>query len=289
MASTESKYPFKNEWTNEKKGLRKELISFKYHSVTKANDLSKCCVTISEITGLKDHHDSEYLRGEHENEYWIKLGDALTPIDCYVEILLKQMLIGETSRCFMRTKSSECISFVVKLIRIEFGGYLYSKSSSEIVALAQHYKENGVKMFKKYPLFAHDYFNKAAKCLISCLPFDTLNERMPGPENLKPEKLQELLENIFMNVAACLNKEKRFEESLHVLEFTERTENIPDKAIYRRAQAHFHIGQLDEAKTVLERINYKDNNECNSLYMNIIEKWKVSNQNYTDMVKKMFG
>lgn len=282
-------YPNSKEWTDEKRGLRKELISFKYQSVTKASDVSKCLVVISDVSGLRDNHETEYLRHDSNVEYWVALGDARTPIDYYIEVFLKQMLIGETSRCTINTKSNQSIQFVLKLIRIEFGGYFYSKSLPDLVHTVQHYKENGVKMFKKYPLFAHEYFSRAAKLLISCLPFNTLKERDMNIEESSPEFLQELLETIYMNLAACLIKEKRYEEALHVLDFTDRIENVPDKAIYRRATAHLHLGQLDEAKSILERINFKENKECNALYQNVVEKWKVSNDRYTTMVKKMFA
>lgn len=283
-------YPITKEWTDTKRGLRKEVISFKYQSVTKASDISKCLVVISDVSGLRDNHETEYLRSDNNNiEYWMTLGDARTPIDYYIEIFLKQMLIGETSRCTINTKSNQHIQFVLKLIRIEFGGYFYSKSLPDLVHTVQQYKENGVKMFKKYPLFAHEYFSRAAKLLISCLPFDTLKEREMNIDESSPEFLQELLETIYMNLAACLIKEKRYEEALHVLKFTDRIENVPEKAIYRRATAHFHLGQLDEAKSILERINCKENKECNALYQNVVDKWKVSNDRYKTMVKKMFA
>lgn len=287
--SKNDEYPVAKEWTDAKRGLRKELIAFKYQSVTKASDISKCLVSISEVSGLRDSHDTEYLRGDNNTEYWVTLGDALTPIDYYIEIFLKQMLIGETSRCTITTKSTKSIQFALKMIRIEFGGYFYSKSLPELVHIVQHYKENGVKMFKKYPLFAHEYFSRAAKLLISYLPFNTLQEREMNTEEWTPESLQELLETIYMNLAACLIKEKRYEEALHVLEFTDRNENVPDKAIYRRATAHFHLGQLDEAKSILERINYKESKECNALYQNVVGEWKSANDKYAKMVKKMFA
>lgn len=281
--------PIAKEWTDEKRGLQKDLITFEYQSMTKASDVSKCLVTISDVSGLRDNHDTEYLRSDSSIEHWVHLGDACTPIDYYIEIFLKQMLIGEISRCTIKTKSEHSIQFVLKIIRIEFGGYFYSKSVTELVHTVQHYKENGVKMFKKYPLFAHEYFSRAAKLLISCLPFDTLNERTMDIEESSPEFLEELLDTIHMNLAACLLKEKRYDEALHVLKFTDRIENVPDKAIYRRAIAHFHLGQLDEAKLILERINYKEHKECNALYQTVVEKWKLSNDKYTQMVRKMFA
>lgn len=283
------KYPVAEEWNDEKRGLRKELITFEYECVTKASDLSKCLVVISDVDGLRDNHDTEYLRCGNNTEYLVTLGDACTPIDYYIEIFLKQMLTGETSRCTINSKSNASIKFVLKMIRIEFGGYFHAKSLADVVQIVQHYKENGVKMFKKYPLFAHEYFGRAAKLLISFLPFNTLKERDMDIGASSPEFLQELLETIDMNLAACLIKEKRYDEALHVLEFTNRTESVPHKAIYRRATAHYHLGQWDEAKSILERINYKENKECNALYENVIAEWKLSNEKYSQMVKKMFA
>lgn len=284
------KYPIEKEWTDDSKGLHKELISFKFQSTTKANDLSKCCVAITELNGLKDHHASEYLRAEHRNlDYWITISNAVTPIDCYVEVFLKRMLIGETSQCSIKTKSGDYISFIIRLIRVEFGGYLYGKSLPEIVTLAQHYRENGVKMFKDYPLFAHDYFNKAAKVLISCEPFETLAERETGMKEADPVKLRELLEAILSNISLCLIKQQRYDEAAHVMEFADRPDNVTEKQIYRRANALFYLGKLDDAKQAIERINYKDKKECLLLHNNIVEKLKESNQNYRKMLKNMFA
>lgn len=281
-------YPIEKEWYDEKKGLRKELVAFKFQSVTKPNDLSKCCVAITELNGLKEHHSSKYLRDEHRSlDYWITINNALFPIDCYIELLLKRMLIGETSRCSIRTKSGDYISFVMRLIRIEFGGYYYSKSLAEIVTLAQHYKDNGVKMYKDYPLFAQEYFNRAAKILISCEPFETLKEREYS--EVDPAKLRELLETILSNLCQCLIKQERYEEAAHVIEFADRTENVPEKAIYRRANALYLLGKLEDAKQTIERINFKDKKECLLLHTKIVEKLKQSNSNYRKMIKNMFA
>lgn len=283
-------YPIEKLWTDDKKGLKKELVSFQYQSMTKANDLSKCLVSITEIKNLCDEHDTKYLRDVNAaNEYWISITKALTPIDCYVELFLKRMMMGETSRCSITTKTGVIISFVIHLIRIEFGGYMYAKDFHTVLTLAQRYKENGVKMFKRYPLFAHDYFNKAAKVLISCEPFETLAEREIGMTEADPVKLRELLENILMNISACLIKQERYDEAAYVMEFADRPENVSDKAIYRRANALYYWGKLDDARQTIERINYKDNKECLNLYVNISKKLAQSDQTYRSMVKKMFN
>lgn len=281
-------YAIDKEWCDEKKGLRKELIAFKFQSVMKPTDLSKCCVAITELHGLKDCHSSNHLRNEQRSrDFWITINDALCPIDCYVECFLKHMLMGETSRCSITTKSGDHLSFVIKLIRIESGGYYYSKSLAEIVQLAQRYKENGVKMYKDYPLFAQDYFDKAAKLLISCEPFETLQERESG--NINATELRQLLETILSNICQCLIKQQRYDEAAHVMEFAERTENVPEKAIYRRANALYLLGRLEDAQRTIERINYKDQKECLLLHTNIVEKLKQSNSNYRKMIKNMFA
>lgn len=284
-------YPIEKRWCDDAKGLCKVVISYKFQSTTKANDFSKCCVAITELNGLKDHHASEYLRAEHRHlDYWITLSNAVTPIDCYVEVFLKRMLIGEMSQCSIKTKSGDLITFAMRLIRIEFDGYLYGKQLADIVAYAQHYRENGVKMFKDYPLFAHEYFNKAAKLLISCEPFETLAERDTEAKDVAdPVKLRELLETILSNISLCLIKQQRYDEAAHVMEFADRPENVTEKQIYCRANALYHLGKLDDARHTIERINYKEKKECLLLHNSIVEKLKASDQNYRKMIKNMFA
>lgn len=42
------------EWTCSKNGLRKELIDFTFNSMTKATEISKCLVNISDVKNLED-------------------------------------------------------------------------------------------------------------------------------------------------------------------------------------------------------------------------------------------
>lgn len=156
-------------WLDEKKGLKKQLLSFKFEVMTKVTDLGRCLVEISDVENPKNHL-SKLLDFESLNdEVWVQIGSSLTPIDCYIECFLKEMFIGEISKCSITTKSS-IISFVLKMKQIEFKGHHFEKSADEMYHLAKEYKENGVIMFKEYPLFAQNYFNLAAKFLLSYLP-----------------------------------------------------------------------------------------------------------------------
>lgn len=277
-------------WKDEAKGLRKELISFQYCTIVKASELSECLVEFQEIISLdRDKYKTNYLQEENvAREYWIKIGHAVTPIDCYVEEFLKQMLTNETSKCHITTKSSEVITFTVKLKRIEFGGYYFEQPACKMYELARLYKDNGVKMFKEYPLFAHNYFNLAAKCLLSFNPFDDIEDVLADCE-LERKDFEELLQNIYLNIAACLIKENRFDDILHVLNFTKVQSEPSEKAIYRLALAYFHLKQYEQAKQTIERINYKNNKNLVQLMAKICEFWKVDKDNYSTMVRKMFS
>lgn len=279
------------DWTDERRGLRKILISFAYTSVDKASELSECFVDIIDIVNLNGR-DSEYL--SETKERLIRMGDALTPIDCYVEIFLKQMFVGELSRCSITTKSNEQIEFTLKLKAINSIRYYYELSPNELYDVASKYKENGVKMYKKYPEFAQNYFNLSAKLLISLKPFDSLNDRKgdsPKPDKnhgIDPNLLQTLHDGVCLNIAACLIKQNRHEDVLYVLkDLTERTFN--EKGIYRRAVAHLSLKQYDEAKEQIERLNFKENHEFHSLHLRIMSEMKEYNKRYENMVKKMFG
>ncbi|XP_059611103.1 uncharacterized protein LOC132258026 [Phlebotomus argentipes] len=157
-----------------------------------------------------------------------------------------------------------------------------------MVNLAQKYRENGVEMFKKYPIFAQDYFNRAAKCVLSLGPLQSESQE-PPLEDVSPEELQKLLESVYNNISACLLKQERFEEVLYLMEFTKREDDVPEKAIYRKALAHNGLRQHAEAKTELERLNYKENKEILALWNKNQAEWQVEENKYAQMVQKMFA
>lgn len=273
------------EWVDERRGLRKVLIEFNYTNMDKASELSQCLVEIIDVTNPADR-ESEYLNDAAEK--WIRMGDAVTPIDCYIDIFIKQMFVGELSRCIIITKTDDRIEFTIKLLEIKLNGYFYELTPKELCDVASKYKENGVKMYKKYPEFAQNYFNLSAKLLISLKPFDKLDTEKDVKQKIDQKSVQSLHDAVYLNIAACLIKQNRYEEVLHVVkDLTEQSHN--EKGIYRRALAHLNLKQYDEAKQQIERLNYKENHEFQSLYNRITSEMKEYNAKYADMVKKMFG
>lgn len=276
------------EWNDEKRGLRKVLIAFNYTNMDKVSDLSECLVDISDVSNLHGR-ESEYL--SDTGERLIRMGDAVTPIDCFVEIFIRQMFVGELSRCCVTTKTDEQIEFTIKLMRIDCPRYFYELSPKELHEIASKYKEQGVKMYKKYPAFAQNYFNLSAKLLISLKPFNTLDSREANESfkhQIDEQSLQTLHDGICSNIAACLIKQNRYEDALYVLnDLTERTNN--EKGIYRRALAHLSLQQYDEARQQIERLNFRENHEFHALHNRIVSETKEYNERYAHMVKKMFG
>lgn len=276
-------------WQDDTKGLRKEVISFRYFTVVKASELSRCLVDILEIQNLNtEKHKTNYLLEENiGQEFWVPIGHAVTPIDCYVEEFLKQMFTNETSKCSITTKSSGNIEFTMRVKRVEFGGYYCEQNAVKMFELAKLYKDNGVQMFKDYPLFAHNYFNLAAKCLLSFNPFDDIADLLTDCD-LTRKDFDDLLQNIYLNIAACLIKQERYDDILHVLNYSLVQEDPSEKAIYRLAVAYFHLKQFENAKNTIERINYKNNKDLVQLLAKVVEFWKVDHNKYSNMVKKMF-
>ncbi|XP_049536478.1 uncharacterized protein LOC125951581 [Anopheles darlingi] len=215
------------------------------------------------------------------------MGTAVTPVDCYVELLLQQMLPNEESRCAIQTKQHGDITFTIKLMRIEDQQYYYEQTATSALELAKRYKANGVVMYPKYPSFAQAYFNRAAKCLMSWSPIEQLDPAIEGPGKI--EEMQALLQTLQLNISACLIKENRYEEALYVLRFTDQQEQPSEKATYRKALAQFRINQFTEAIATLEKINYTANKECSALYKQIDGARQQETNKYTAMVKKMFG
>jgi FK506-binding protein-like len=274
-------------WIDEAKGLRKEVLNFKYVSTIKATELSKCMVAFSEISN-DIQRESNYLR---HGEVFIEMGSALTPIDCYIELFLLKMQLCEESRCSIRVRHGDEVSFVLKLMKVEFGGYYYELTADGMHQLAQMYKENGVKMYKNYPIFAQQYFSKAAKCLLSYSALrdvqDQSEEESPSMDDIL-EKMTALLEVVYLNLSMCLIKQNRFEEVAYLLAFVDKQENPSEKAIYRKALAHYQLKQFEEAKSTLEKVDYVSNKDLYTLWTKLHASWKLEENKYSDMVRKMF-
>lgn len=268
----------------EGKGLRKEKISYVFISMDKATEISKCRVLFSDISDLGGR-ESNYL--SISDEQLISLSTSTTAIDCYIELFLMQMFSGEKSRCFIQTANDGPeLSFTIEMLEVQFTKYLFEMTPLEMFEWATLCKNNGVKMYKQYPRFAQFYFSQACKGLISIRPFDELKPE----EGTDAVALQALFDNVYINLAACLVQESRWEDILELLkEITGRPHVVSEKAIYRRALAHFHMKQYDEAKEQLERVNYRENKEFLKLYNNVCAEWKKYQDCYANMVKKMFG
>ncbi|XP_055851626.1 uncharacterized protein LOC129915936 [Episyrphus balteatus] len=277
-----------NEWKDSKRGLYKKILAIKFVKLHKPTTLSICRVKISNISSLEDRQSS-YLR--QIDEFDLEMGSAVTPVDCYIEILVQNMLLGEASQCQIKSKSGEPINFEISLIAISPTKYLFQLNVKEIYDLAQKYRANGVEMFKTYPKFAHEYFCRAAKCLISFKPFDVLAKES---NELDGTDMKVLLQTLQTNIAACLLQEQRFEDVLCLTEFVNSMspDEIKDveKALYRRALAYSNVKAYDKVLATLDKVdNIRDKKEFMALYNRTKENWKRDEDHYKSIVQRMFN
>uniref|UniRef100_A0A034W9F6 Uncharacterized protein n=1 Tax=Bactrocera dorsalis TaxID=27457 RepID=A0A034W9F6_BACDO len=275
------------EWTMPAKGLRKQVLSLdNFKFLNKPHLVSKVVVKVEEVQNLNGR-ESQYLSNELiEQEQKVEIGSALTPVDCYVELLVRQLVVGERARCFIATKTEE-IRFILTLIKIEETKEIYKLNVAEMYAHAMRYKENGVVMFKQYPYFAHAYFSRAAKFLISYKPFEGLTLHKDG---ISSEEMQMLFTQIQTNLAACLLNEQRYDDVLYQTKFVEEHPNATEKSIYRRAMAFYHLKEFEKAQKLIESVsNYQGKKEFAKLHQRLGESWKTSNEQYKNVVKRMFS
>ncbi|XP_062538358.1 uncharacterized protein LOC134206646 [Armigeres subalbatus] len=248
---------------------------------------ARCLIDISAISNPEGKESNILNKDESSSEQWIVIGNGLTPVDCYIELIVMEMLPNEKSMCSITCCNGQNVDCVIQLLRVENPNPPFTRSALENLSRAKNYKEKGVQMFPRYPLFAHTYFNRAAKCLLSCAPLDALDPALEGPDTI--EEMQTLLEIIYLNISACLIKQNRFEEVMQVLKFVKHQVKPSDKAIYRMALAQYHVKQFSEAIETLERIDYMANKECSTLFHRIKTTKQQEENAYNNMVKKMFG
>lgn len=272
-------------WWDEERGMRKKIIHLDYSSMEKPSMLSKCHILISQIENPHGY-ESNYLK---EAESVIEIGYPTTVVDYFIEEFLKQMLVGEKSHCSIVPRSGPETSFILELKLNHSECPWFKLTVKEIYEHAKKTKEAGVVMFKNCRPIAQVLFNHAAKCLLSFAPFEALTIKT---EEIDGEELQQLLDNIYTNIAACLLKEKRYDDVIDLLKnIAERSDQqpLPEKAIYRLALAHFYIKQYDEAKAQIERLDYKENATFRNLHTDILTEINAYKTNYSSMVKKMFA
>lgn len=269
-------------WDDPKKGIGKKTIEFDSSHLISPTEVSKVTVKISDIKNLEDR-ESHYLDNV-DKEFLIQMGSAVTPIDCYIETLLLHIKKLECCSCFIKTTVTE-ITFTLTVIEIEDNRSFFSLKLKEMFDLSQKYKANGVSMYKKHPRFAEDYFCRSAKILISCKPFDQLTEKDDGVEG---SELKDFLQNLYINIAACKIKDGKFDDVLFLTQSVEDSlKDASEKAVYRRALALCNLQKYEEGKQLLDSYGTK-NPEMSKLYKRIHSEWKVSEEKYASLVRKMF-
>lgn len=215
----------------------------------------------------------------------LSLRTARTAVDCTLSLALQQMLPNERSRIRIETRSGAAISVTVHLIRIRHNParYPHQLSAAETLQWAAVQKANGVALFKRSPRFAQRAFSGAAKALLSLRPFDDRAE-----DGVAVADLHAMYGGVCQNLAACLLQQERYEDVLYVLQAVTAAPDAPERAVYRRALAHFRLRQLDEASEQLERLNYAQNPEQRALHEQIVQAQSEYQSSYSTMVRKMF-
>lgn len=262
--------------------------------MARATELSTVTVELDRIENLAAEVDSKLLaEGPRTVEH--EMGTATTPVDCYLEVIFKNMLIGEHSHCFVERKSGKVISFTVRMKGMTGRRHIHQLTLPELVGQAKRYKETAVETFKKYPRLAHDYFARAHKLITSWGQKDLAAWTMEADGVDGPE-VQQLLRTIGHNISACLLLEKRYEETVMLLDGmmsgehggeTEK-EALFEKAMFRKAKALYELKRFQEAVNCLEKLDYQSNPTLSAMHKTAQEQVRKENADYSSMVKKMF-
>uniref|UniRef100_A0A1A9VVX2 Uncharacterized protein n=1 Tax=Glossina austeni TaxID=7395 RepID=A0A1A9VVX2_GLOAU len=274
------------EWKMPRKGLHKTVLALDFKSLSKPHVLSKVIISIQEVQNLQGR-ESMYLDDQKaEQDVTMEMGKACTPLDYYLEILVQQMIEGETAECIIETKTGKTVC-ILTLKSVLESKKIQMLTPPEMYQLALNYKENGVKMFRTYPKFAHEYFARAAKCLISYKKFENLTKKRDG---IAGKDMEELMLQIHTNLAACLLNEKRYEDVVYHTNFVDNMSEPAEKSVYRRAVAYYHMKEFELAQKTIERLsNFREKKEFVSLYQKVKDGWKDSNNQFKGMVQKMFS
>lgn len=275
-------------WYDPNNGLAKVNLDLDFVSMDKATLLSTVTFEVSDVNNAEGV-ESKILAASPGIKQVHKLGTGETPVDCYMDMILMRMLVGEHSRCYIERKTTQTpINFTVRLLAIDNIKHVHQLSPQEVVELAGQYKESGVRMFKRWTRQAHVYFGRAHKLLVSypggkCLKACTVEE-----DGVDGEVVQTLLNNLLNNLAACLLAEERYEDVVQLLNDDE-VDSQSEKAIYRKAQALYQLKRYEEAEKCIARFNnWQSNPALVKLSEMVRGQIKKDKEVFTNMVKKMF-
>lgn len=272
-------------WRDHELGLVKVNLGLEFVSMAKATLTSTVTFELEQVD-IEEGLESCLLRGPPGvREY--KIGTAETPIDCYVEVVLSRMLIGEYSRCHMeRRTSKKMISFTIRVKGIKSRRHVHQLTTKELFTLATDYKERGVRMFKKWPIFAHIYFGRAFKLLNSYPDYKCMYDCSLEEDGIDGKEVMTLVHNVRHNLAACLMLEKNYGEVICLLDHPDDVR--AEKAMYRKAQALYHVKRYEDALECFQELDWEQNPAMVKLNAMIRQEMVKESQEYTKMVRKMF-
>lgn len=273
-------------WLDKERGLSKINIQYPVNGPhIKPTEFS---TVVFEIEAIKNETDAESkILADGPGPRTHIMGTADTPLDCYVEAFLLEMLRGEQSACKIQSEDNDLtIEFTINLIQFDNARQVHRIPLNVAFDVLKKYKEIGVTMFKFNPKFAHHYFSKAYKIISS---FAT-----EGYEEIGSLEVFALKHTIQNNIAACLIIEKRYEEAISMLDFVDDPGNdkndlLFQKAVFRKAQALYNLKKYEDVVQCLNGVDYKTNSSMKVLYTATQEQLKREKEQFTDMAKKMFG
>lgn len=255
--------------------------------MAKATILSTITFEVADIENAEGVESKILTAGVGEQVH--KMGTGETEVDCHIEVFLMKMLIGEHSRCYVERKSTKKIlNFTIRIKAIEGCKHVHQLNPVEIVALAGQYKESGVRMFKQWPHNAHLYFGRAHKLLHSFPGCKRLNECTMEKEGIDGTAIDALMQNLRHNLAACLLLEERYEAVVKILD-DNVVDTVSEKAMYRKAQALYHLKRYKEAEKCFTALPQWQDNPALAKLSDMIRKQAVKEKDaYAKMMKKMF-
>jgi len=110
------------EWEDKSRGLTKKVLALQFTKMEKPTTVSTVEFSVNKKTANWGERPSKYLASDESSTYpqkhIMEMGTSLTAVDCYVELLLQQFVLGETAACSITSKTGERIEFELKLEKI---------------------------------------------------------------------------------------------------------------------------------------------------------------------------
>jgi tetratricopeptide (TPR) repeat protein len=256
------------------------------------NDNSEVNISLKGTYCTKKLPQEDPVEFLHDSNHRMTIGDVKDYIELVLQHCLLDMKLREVCRVSLCrdhiatvlkgtdyceiASDADSVVFTLKLNDFLRAKDIWELDGAERLLLAVRHREAGTELYTSGSyVFAGIRYSKAIRCLIADNP---------------SKEMSQLKSVCHLNLAACQLKLERYKHVVANCSVVLSVDENNIKGLYRKGLALFHLGELEEARNVVQRALSVEpkNSSCNELLKQIRVKIKEQDRKMAETFKFMF-